>query len=273
VKVEEHSKGSGVTHIFRSASDLIAPILAGAIVGAVVAWRVYAFSWGFLAIGLALFGCLLLAVNRIKPFVEQVEVPRKKNLFSELRLWKKVSAKLFPVLFLTFYLFFIEAFFWTLSPLLAQQMHFQEFGGFLLTAYSLPMVVLGWFIDPITRRFGKKRSAFGALLLGSFILIFFSWTHQPWLIIAVTLLASLFLGISLPSIDSWYADYIATNNKVEGEVEGLEDFSFNAGYILDPLCAGIFATIFGIAQAFSVIGVIGVIAAFLLIRFAPKHIV
>ena len=268
----ENSKSFGILYVFRSLGNIIAPIIAGILIAAAIGWEVFAFSWLFLIISIVFFGFLLIVIKKIKPIVNQVEISRKRNMFIELYLWEKIGKKLLPVLFLTFFLFFVEAFFWTLSPILGENLHIQEFGGFLLAAYTLPALLCGWFMGSITKRFGKKRSALVALLLGSFVLSFFSLLYSPVLMILLTFIAAMFINISLPAINGAYSDYIAEANNVEGEIEGLEDFSFNLGYILGPFCAGFFADLFGITRAFSVLGIIGIIVAITLLIITPKSI-
>jgi MFS family permease len=140
--------------------------------------------------------------------------------------------------------------------------------GLFLAAYTLPALLIGWFIGPLTKRFGKKRTAFSGMLIGSLILSFFSFSPGPVFTILIVFSASLFISCSLPAINSAYADYISEASVVEGEVEGLEDFSFNIGYVLGPVCAGILADYTGIDYAFSLLGFCGVV----LLLTTPKSI-
>jgi MFS family permease len=109
-------------------------------------------------------------------------------------------------------------------------------------------------------------------MIGSAILCFISIVHDPVMIIALTFLASCFLGIALPSINGAYADYISEASYVEGEIEALEDFSFNLGYIIGPLSAGIISDVLGITSAFTVLGVAGFTVALILFRITPRKI-
>lgn len=167
---------------------------------------------------------------------------------------------------------FLEAFFWTLAPLYAKSSSLKTFGGLFLTAYALPALFVGWFVGYFTERFGKKRTAFMGVLIGSFILSFFAFVPNFTMSILVVFIAMFFISTSLPAINSAYADYISKTPQVEGEIEGLEDFAFNIGYVAGPLSAGILADLFSIPVAFSVLGVIGVILAVILLSVTPRHI-
>ena len=187
-------------------------------------------------------------------------------------LWKKIGRLISPILFLTFFLFFTEAFFWTLAPLYAETANLKAFGGLFLTAYTLPALLVGWFVGSLTKRFGKKRTAFVGVLIGSLILSSFAFLPDSIVSIVAVFLASVFISLSLPAINSAYADYISEAPQVEGEIEGLEDFAFNIGYMAGPVSAGILADVFSIPAAFSILGVMGAILALILLAVTPRNI-
>jgi MFS family permease len=132
---------------------------------------------------------------------------------------------------------------------------------------------VGWFISPVTNRYGKKRTAYASLLIGSMILSTFFFIKSPVAAIFVVFIASIFINLAYPAINSSYADYICDAPQVDGEIEGLEDFFVNVGYIFGPLMAGILADILNIPAAFSILGLIGVILAVVLLVAGPKHII
>ncbi len=270
-KGDDNSKNFGILYVFRSFAVIIGLLIVGVLIGDVVTWKVFGFSWLFLIISLMFFGVLLFTMRKVKPLIKEVRHPKKTNLLIQVGLWKKVGKKLLPIIFLTFFIFFMEAFFWTISPIFSEVIGIEGFGGFLLIAYTLPGLITGWFIGSITKKFGKKRSAIIGLLISSFILSFFSLIQQPSLLILLTFASGLFIHIALPAVNGAYADYISEANNLEGEIEGLEDFSFNLGYILGPLLAGLFSGFFGIANSFSILGIIGIILALLLLKFTPRH--
>ena len=177
-----------------------------------------------------------------------------------------------PVLFLTFFLFFVEAFFWTLAPLYAETTNLKAFGSLFLTAYTLPALLVGWLVGSFTKRFGKKETAFVGVLIGSLVLSSFAYLPDSTVSIIAVFVASVFISMSLPAINSAYADYISESPQVEGEIEGLEDFAFNIGYVAGPISAGILADFFSIPVAFSILGLIGVVLASILLLVTPDNI-
>jgi MFS family permease len=180
-------------------------------------------------------------------------------------LWKKIGNKISLPLLITFYLFFIEAFFFTLAPLYADNLEQIKFGGFFLAAYSLPVLLSGLVVGKIVSKFGKIKTARFCLLIGSTIISTFMLVHNPYISIIIVIAASFFFGISFPSINGIYADLISETPLLEGEIETWEDFSFNIGYILGPITAGFLSDIFSIPAAFSILGIVGIIISVALI--------
>ena len=90
--------------------------------------------------------------------------------------------------------------------------------------------------------------------------------------IAVIFVASFFISMSLPAINAAYADYISEAPYVEGEIEGLEDFAFNIGYVAGPILAGVLADLVSIKGAFSTLGLFGTGLAAVLLIVTPKSI-
>ena len=271
VKRKEHSSSFGVIQVFRSMGSLIGPLIIGIFVIDIVDWKAFAFGWGFLLIAIIFFAVLLILSPKRSEIVSPAE-GRRNNIFVEFSLWKRLGSTILPILILTFFIFMIEGFFWTLAPLYAKTTGFRGFGGFLLVAYSLPMLFLGWFVGSITKKFGETRTAFLCFFVGSVILSSFYFLSSPYITILMVFIASCFIGIALPSINGVYANYISEASAVEKEITALEDFSFNLGYIFGPLMAGILSDVFSIPLAFSILGVAGSVTALILLKITPKKI-
>jgi MFS family permease len=272
---KDHSDGFGLIQIFRSLGLLVAPIIAGYFISESINFSSLKVGWIFLGIGFIFFIILsLLTKNMVDKFIEH-EGPKlrpKKNALFEAKLLVKLSNELRSPLIITFFLFLVEAFFWTLAPLFAQSQTMKDFGGIFLAAYSLPPLIIGWFVGRITSKFGKKKTAIIGIMLGSIFIFSILYITNPIVIIAAAFIGSCFFGIALPSINGAYADYISEASYVEGEIEALEDFSFNLGYIIGPISAGIISDLLGMTSAFAVLGLLGFVTALVLLKITPKSI-
>ncbi|MGV8168442.1 MAG: MFS transporter [Candidatus Nanoarchaeia archaeon] len=271
-KKENYSSSFGIIQVFRSLGAIIAPLIVSAVLVGLFFWKVFSIAYIFIAVALIFYFLLIYFTKKNNTSFKAETEKKKRSAIVEFHLWKKIGRKIISPLTLTFFLFFIEAFFWTLSPLYAENFTMPLFGGIFLAAYSVPMLTAGWFVKKFTERFGKKRTAITSLLIGSAIMCMFLFVTNPYWAIAVVFASAFFFGLAFPSISSAYADYISESVKVEEEIEALEDVSFNIAYVLGPIFAGLLSDLLSIPLAFSILGGAGVIIAITLLLTTPQHI-
>jgi MFS transporter, Spinster family, sphingosine-1-phosphate transporter len=269
---DRHASVFGLVQMIRALASILTPLLIGFIAFEALNWRVYTMAWIFLGMGFLFFLSLYGLLRNAKPHVDGHECGFSRGLRTELKMWRRIGRALVPVLCLTLFLFTVEGFFWTLGPLYAEEIGLASFGGLFLSAYSLPTLLLCWFIGSLTKRAGKKRTAFLSLLIGSLILSTFIWWHGPVEIIVLVFVASCFLSVAMPATSGVYADYIARTPAVEGEIQGIEDMAFNVGYIIGPLLSGLLADIYDIPTAFSLLGLAGAALAVFLLKVTPRKL-
>jgi len=273
---KEHSSSFGVIQVFQALGYMLAPLFAGLLISEVVGPRPFILSYIFLVLALIFF-LLLLFFLRKEPDkgTSTSSESRCPNItfLKEFRLLKKVGYIILPVLCLTLVLNIIDAFFWTVGPLLAESLvELKGFEGLFMVAYSLPFLMVGWFVGGITKKLGKKRTAIISVLIGSAILSILFLIQQPMVIILVTFIASFFIALAWPANNGSYADYITETPLVEKEIEGVTDFYTNIGYVIGPILAGYLAENVGNIEAFSILGLIGLVAAVILLKVTPKSI-
>lgn len=274
IKRKNTSSSFGVIQVFKSLGNIIGPLIVGFVIVGSVDWRSLAISWVALVIGFIFFIYLFFMIRGhgvISNLFKQPLIHR--DIFAQYRVWRKLGGLLRPVLAISFYYRVIDAFFWTLIPLYAVSTNYQQLGGLLLAAYSVPALIAGWFVGALTNKYGKKRTAYSSLLVGSLILVLFFFIHNEIILVLSIFLASFFIKLTRPVTFSSFADYINDAPLVEIEIEGLEDFSANMGYIFGPILAGILADLFGIQSAFGVLGLVGAGLAVILLIYGPKHII
>lgn len=265
--ITEHERPSsfGLLVVLQSLGNTMAPLLAGLVIGSLMGTGPFVLSLGMLIISFMFF--LNLSANtKIVPTVVPLKSIRKNNWLTEFQLWKKISRRLIPLLFLTFFLYVIDSFFWTLGPLLALQDKFGSFGGLILVAYTVPFLFGGLFLKQITARYESKHIAFMCFFISSVLIIFLSTVTAPLLVIALIFVAAFFLSLSLPTVNALYSDYIASKIIYEKEIEGLTDFFYNLGWMIGPIAAGFLSDTIGINSSFTVLGVVGCTVGIILFR-------
>lgn len=270
----EHSQSFGILDIFKSLGYLISPIIAGLIVVNSVDFFPFSISISFLIIALIFYLILLqMSPKRDLPGFDHSNTYRKYNFFKEFHIIKSVGITLFPVLLFNTLLHIYDGAIWTIGPIFGSTMDgFADFGGFLMTAYILPSLLVGWYIGPITARFGKKRTAFVSFLISSLFLMPISFTSNPFIILLLIFLSSIGSAMSWPAIRGAYADYISESNVYSKEIESLNDFTNNLGYIIGPAMAGILSDIFGMRNIFMILAIVSIFTVGYLIMVTPKHI-
>lgn len=267
-----HATSFGIIDAFKSAGLLLAPILAGLLVIDRVTSTPYILAVIFLGIGFIFY--LVLITNAKKGKYEIFfPVSRRRSILSELGTWRSLGKALLPVLVFTIYLNIHDAFFWTIGPLISEELvSIQPFGGLFITAYYLPSLVVGWFLGRFTNKYGKKRTAFVSMAAGCLVLVPFTLISNAFLLLSVVFVASMLSAISWPAIKGAYADYVSEAPKVESDIEGIGDLSTNVGYVIGPALAGFLADTFGNTWVFSVLGITGFVLSIILFKLSPKHI-
>jgi len=270
---EEHCSSFGVISVFRSVGYLIAPIIAGMVIGQYADWHFFALMWVFLGIAFIYYVIIFFSSKKERQEYIKEEVHRPLKFLTEVYLWKTIGKTIFPVLLFSTLLFTIDNFFWTIGPLIAEsETLIRPFGGTLLSLYTIPTLFVGWFVGSITKKWGKKRSGLLALLSGSLILDLLGLTQNPWLLMIIIFISSTLFSFSWPAMKGVYADYISESPKFEKEISALEDFAGNIGYIIGPITAGLAADLLGNFRAFSALGIFCTFVALVLLKITPREI-
>lgn len=272
-KSVERSSSFGVIGAFSSIGYIFAPLIASLTITGLIGWNTAFAAFVFLVIAVCFYFALLAVTKRDKSWQSEENSDVKKNFILELSLWTKIGIAISPILLLTLLLNVVDAVFWTLGPIISQGFNqLGHFGGLILTAYQLPIILVGWFIGSFTSRFGKKRTAFLAFGAGSAVLTLVGLLSSPWLVLVTVFIASTFFAIAWPSINGAYADYLAESPSIRGDIEGVEDFFSNSGYVIGPLFAGFASEVIGNLQTFTALGIFGLICTFILMRLTPRKI-
>lgn len=268
VKEDEHISGFGIIEVFRGLGYLIGPILAGILVVDLVDIKAFGAAWIFLAFGFVFYLVMLLLLKKEKKeYITEIHL-KPADFIQKITIWRRIGKKIFPVLFLTSLFFIYDSFFWTIGPLYIEGLSDKGiFSGSILTAYTLPALILGFFVGTLVKKIGKRRSVFIPLLLGFLVLVLLPFVQSVILVSLVIFVSSFLTTISLTTIRGVYADLIHQVPKEETDIEALGDFSTNIGYVLGPMTAGFMADKIGNAYPFAILGVFGFIVTLWLYKF------
>jgi len=191
----------------------------------------------------------------------------------ELRIWKVLFKRIYPLWVLNFMLLITDSGFWTAGVLLSERLGSQSpLGHLLMPAYMLPAVL----ISPMTQRFtsvwGKKRTAIVTAFLASLALIFMGITPDIMLILLAVLGYATFTAITYPAISSAFEDYIKRLGPFDTDLIGLEQSSTSLAYIVGPTLAGLVSLNIGGQGVFAVFGILLSIVSLTALAITPRKI-
>lgn len=272
-KKEEYSTNFSVLRIFLDLGYFLAPLITGFIIIELIDFTPFIMAWIFLILAfICYFVVLLLAKNHSSDKLKKNQV-KISSMFKELALWRKIGNFILPILIVTFMLNVIDAIYWTIGPLLSESLTFLgDLGGLFMMAYMLPVLIVGWFVGRVTTKYGKKKTAFVSLLVGSIFLTLFYFFNTPWILILLSFFSSFFTSFTYPAIAAAYADYISESPEIEKEITTMTDSFCNLGYIIGPIIAGFSGQYLGHINTFALLGLLGIIMTIILIRVTPKEI-
>lgn len=271
----EHASSFGVVTVFKSLGLMTAPIALAFtfshVSNATPYWN--ALLWAGLST--AFFALLIHVKDHSKKNgnSDQQTHYKKMNFLLEFHLWEKLGKQLLPVLLFTFLLGAQISFFWTLAPLFSEQLRtLDPLGALFIPAYILPTLLVGWFVGPVTRKFGKKNTAYWFFIIGSIILGLDAFVYKTLHLVLIAFISSLFSAFSIPALSGTYADYLSEKPQYEKEIDSLSDFFTNLGAVGGPISAGLLADAVGIQKAFSLFSIFAIVATLWIIKKSPKKI-
>ncbi|MEK7526710.1 MAG: MFS transporter [Patescibacteria group bacterium] len=268
---EEHASSFGVIDVFRGIGHVIAPVLAGLVIVALVDWKIYSLAWGFLLISLSVFISLLvyLKIHHFEYLRPQKE--STMSFFKQLHIWRGLIKFAFPILGVFLFINIYDAFFWTIGPLFSEQFRtIHSLNGMFMAAYSLPVLLFGWLTGQIEKSLGKSKAIYLSLFLCSLVLLLFKFfENNPIVLFALVFATSTFSVIAIIVAKGAFTDLILKKQNLENELEALGDMSVNIGYVIGPVSAGFLADKTGNMESFVVLGIVGIMVS-LFLWLVPK---
>jgi MFS family permease len=251
----------------------VAPLIAGATVMTIgkPTTAIYPMLAGFLA--LLFISLTINSSKRIKHLSKKQNEHPSRDFKQEMKTLIIVGRRLWPFMLLTINLALMESAFWTIAPLLENvSSSFAGLGGIFLAVSMVPSLVISWSVEPLTRSFGKKKTAFYTFLFANLLLLTVGYLTNAYMILLIIFLVNLLEAITFPAASAAFADYLKESNSYDNEIIAAKDFAGNIGYIIGPLVAGISLDLIGDLKIFTVFATVGVITSLILILFTPKKI-
>jgi len=231
----EQAGSFGVIGVFRSLGYVIGPIIAGLAILASDSTVLFSAAL-FSLLGLAFFS---LKCNHDFPQSEASPPSKRLNLRTELKIWEKIGRRLFPLLLITFSLGVYTGVVFSMTPILVEtKPGFPLMGGFIVAAFFMPMILFAGLFGSLADKYGKRPFILGGAVLIILALSIFGAITDPWLAMAMALLAGTGMSLLYPSLEAQHASYIEDHLGEEEEVLGEMGVTINLGFIFGAAMAG-----------------------------------
>jgi MFS family permease len=269
---KEYSWAWGNLSLIQNLARVIGPLLAGVLIDQ---GEVSALLAAIIAFVIALYLYVMYVYLGKKQQRTALNVPAdstRRSWTTELHIWKSYSRVLWPLFLYLFIFFLIESAFFTIGPILSEQLQFSgPFDGLLLSVYSLPGLFAGLLLPRLSKPYGKKRLSFLAGLIGASSLLFFAVVSSLWLILLIVFIAAIGLNIMYPALQATMEDYIKRSEHTENDLIGMTSMFISAGYVLGPILSGFLADLWSAQMVFALWGgVMAIYSLFLLCTVKRK---
>lgn len=224
------------------------------------------------------------------------------SFFVEAKLWLRINKIIFPLVILTLLFNIFDGFFWTLGPLLlastpdiqtitskltqmqtdtvstASVTSLTEFistwfpvSDAMLLVYTVLIISIVIILFFFRSGLGKIRTAYIIFFFGALAMVLLIFLKNPLELFFPILFVIACSGFAMPLLDSAYADYVKNSYSVEKEIQGIQDFFVNVGYVIGPVLSGILADRFGYIRSFSFLGGFFMVVILAVLFFTPKN--
>jgi len=142
----------------------------------------------------------------------------------------------------------------------------------LIAISKSELLTFGWLATLISKKIGKKRTAYLSFFVGSVLLMAISFFKEAIPILVIMFLASIPLSLAWPALRGTFTDYVAESPSYNKEIEILNDSSTNMGYIIGPIVGGMIVDKFGYGNMFSLMALVGMSVTLFLFLITPRNI-
>jgi len=253
-----------------SLAYLLGPILASYLLMRTTETPLY-FALALFSLG---FLCTLMIMRNLDKSVHHKEVLGDNvSLIKELRVWKVLSGRLWMIWIVWFLLWCVDAAFWSVGILLAENLkEVSTYGWYFIPLYMLPKTFTGSFVPKLSQVSGKKYLTFVTAIVGGVALIFLGIGTNIYTLLLFNFISSAAISLAMTAMSATFEDYISRVGKYGPELIGLEQTASSLGYIIAPIGMAAIATVLTDQLAFAVLGGIITLVSGLALLIVPRKV-
>ncbi len=268
---DQHDFGWAVMNAFSSLAYIIGPTLALSLLS--IGAKIPLYTAIFMQL-ITIFGILIFKLIYGKHIRNPYVTPEQTHSLKKgLIIWAILEKKLFPVLLFLLFLTIVDSTFWTAGAVLANSLrNTSALSDFFYVVYLLPAFIVAPLGIKVSKRIGKKRTAYSAGLLAgiSFGTSIFQSDFQNFMIhIGI---GAIFFSITVPEIKGAIEDYCERLGHNANTLVGLTNSMSSLGFVIGPIIAGGLAALIGEQKAFGAIGWLLALISLIFLIITPRKI-
>lgn len=275
LKVNEHAQAWGLIESIRSATLVVATLLAPRLLDVNPSVALYGALAAF-GMGLFLFFIFIRRhpVHQHPPTLgAPTPRPPGRTVWQEFGIWWTLARKVWPLLLLELALVSMDACIWSVGIVFNEELRdVSWWSGLVLPAYALAGVIMPLLASRASKPFGKKRAALiTAVIGGCLFMIGGVFVPAKWFVV-IMFVASMFHMITFPILYATFEDFMSRLSETDNEMVGLEGSVNSLAYVIGPILAGTVATFIGNQATFAVFGAALVLVGVVVALFTPRKI-
>lgn len=196
-----------------------------------------------------------------------------RNLLKQLKIWKVLLKKVWPLCLFLLVISILDSSFWTIGTIFSEDLRKSSlYGGLFITVYMTPSLFIGILTSRVSKPLGKKRAAFISGLFAGIALALFYFIQNIILLLFTTFIAGMFLAIAFPEVSATFEDYVDRLGINGNDMIGLQSSAISLAYILGPILNGYLSMYIGNKNTFSVMGGLLIIVSIFSLLTVPFKI-
>lgn len=271
-----HAWAWGLVAILRSVAYTIGPLISSTTFESSHTLPLY-YAIVFNGVAVFLFFIHLFIEKRKKRHIDIMAVekvpPMHRTLKETIQLWKTIDKIVWPLLIsLVLFNLFDSAIF-SIGPLFSETLKQQnELGSLFVSIYSVPGIFVGFLLQALSSRWGKKKMSFIAGIVGGFIALLMGFFTTVIPILIGVFMAAFWLAIMQPLLVAVFEDLIARGEKFANDLISMTALTSSFSYIVGPILNGYLSDQFGSIRVFQIWGGLILIWSIWLIFTFPRKI-
>jgi predicted MFS family arabinose efflux permease len=187
-------------------------------------------------------------------FDEQAKTP-VRSLRETFQIWKTLDKVIWPLLILLTLFHLFETAIFTVGPLLSESLKAQhELGGLFMSMYSIPGIFVGFFLQRLSARWGKKKLSFIGGILGGFVAITMGSFQAISMILIEAFITAFWFSIMQPLLLAVFEDLIARGEQVANDLITMTALTSSFSFVVGPIINGYLSDRLGSVAVFQMWG-------------------